>query len=229
VKQSFVIITHNKNVPRIPVSPRNKIYLYTMNDKESLQDEAAFVFKEKRKWQIALRRYVLNGNKSSEYAPYFGIDSENFRKWIALQFTEDQHWDNFSTAWQFDHIMPVAFFDLKKEEDLRLCWNFINIRVEYLEKGRQPGKTPEIFAARHYFQQLYQATGLPFCSKMLEKIKNIEDAAIASTEKLAGFIAEKQAYLEALAPLAPYDYDKLNAGTSIERVIEENNLLKRFS
>jgi hypothetical protein len=199
-----------------------------MNEEGNLQDEAAFVFKEKRKWQIALRRYVLNGNKSSEYAPFFGIDSENFRKWIAIQFTQGQNWDNFSTAWQFDHVIPVAFFDLKKEEDLKLCWNFINIRVESIEKGRLPGKTPEVFAARHYFQQLYKATGLPFCSKMLEKIKNIEDAALTDTEKLSGFIAENRTYLEKLEALAPYEYDKLNAGTSIERVMEENNLLKRF-
>jgi hypothetical protein len=199
-----------------------------MNEEENLQDEAAFVFKEKRKWQIALRRYVLNRNKSLEYAPYFGIDSENFRKWIALQFTGDQHWDNFSIAWQFDHVVPVAFFNLKKEEDLKLCWNFINIRVESIGKGNQPGRIPEIIIAKHYYQQLYEATGLPFCSKMLERIKNMEQAAMPDTEKLAGFITENYAYLEKLAPLAPYDYDKLNAGTSIERVIEENNLLKRF-
>ncbi len=219
----------NKNVPRIPVSLRNKFYLYYMVENENLHDEAAFVFKEKRKWQIALRRYVLNGNKSSEYAPYFGLDSENFRKWISLQFTAEQNWDNFSTQWQFDHVVPVAFFNLKDEEDLKLCWNFINIRVETLDKSRAAGKiSPGIFVALHYFQELYNATGLPFCGKMLEKIKNIEDAAITDTEKLAGFIAENHAYLEKLTPLGPYDYDKINSGTSIERVIEENNLMKRF-
>jgi hypothetical protein len=199
-----------------------------MNEKDNLQDEAAFAFKEKRKWQIALRRYVLSRNKSSEYAPYFGIDSENFRKWIALQFTEGQNWDNFSAAWQFDHVVPVAFFDLKKEEDRKLCWNFINIRVESIAKGKLPGKIPEIFTAKHYFQRLYDTTGLPFCSKMLEKINETEQTAKPDTEKLAEFIAENHAYLEKLAPLAPYDYDKLNTGTSIERVIEENNLLRRF-
>ncbi len=186
------------------------------------------MFKEKRKWQIALRRYILNRNKSSEYAPYFGIDSENFRKWIALQFTGAQNWDNFSDAWQFDHIVPIGCFDLKNDEDLKLCWNFINIRVESIDKDKLRGKLPEIFTAQHYFQQLFQTTGLLFCSKMLEKIKKIEQAAITDTEKLAGFIAENHGYLEKLIALAPYDYDKLNSGTSIDRVIEENNLLKKF-
>jgi hypothetical protein len=198
-------------------------------DTTSQQDEAAFVFKEKRKWQIALRRYVLNRNKSSEYAPYFGIDHQSFRNWIALQFGPGQNWDNFSTAWQFDHVVPVAFFDLKSEADLRLCWNFINIRVEVLDKNGATGKIPDIFAAKHYFQSLYDTTQLPFCAAMLAKIAEIERSATANTEKQAVFIKDNQAYLEKLAGLASYDYDKLNSGTSIDRVIEENNLLEKFS
>jgi hypothetical protein len=204
------------------------VYLYSMNEMDNLQDEAAFVFKEKRKWQIALRRYVLNRNKSSEYAPYFGIDSEHFRKWIALQFTDGQDWDHFSVSWQFDHVVPVAFFDLKKEEDLILCWNFLNIRVQSIDKNKQPGKIPEILAARSYFKQLYQLTRHPFCKKMLDKIDNIEQTVVINTEKQAAFITEKHDYLVKLANFSAYDYDQLNAGTDIDRVIEEQNLLKKF-
>ena len=75
---------------------------------------ADFNFNEKRKWQIALRRYVLEKNKSSQYARYFGLPIYMFRNWIELQFDESLNWDNFSTAWQFDHIVPIALFDLKK-------------------------------------------------------------------------------------------------------------------
>jgi hypothetical protein len=202
-------------------------YIYSMNDTVQ-EDEAAFVFKEKRKWQIALRRYVLNRNKSSEYAPYFGIDNQNFRSWIEGQFAGNQNWDNFSTAWQFDHVVPVAFFDLKSAADLKLCWNFINIRVEALDKNNTNSKIPDIFAARHYFLSLYGTTQLPFCALMLEKIEQIERSAIVNTEKQAGFIEQHREYLQKLATFASYDYDKLNSGTHIDRVIEENNLLKKF-
>ena len=68
----------------------------------SIETEAKFIFKEKRKWQIALRRYILNGLKCVDYASYFGIDSANFRKWIETHFDEDINWGNFSKVWQFE-------------------------------------------------------------------------------------------------------------------------------
>ena len=95
----------------------------------TIEKDAKFVFNEKRKWQIALRRYIIAGFKCFNYAPYFGIDAANFRKWIEIQFDKDTNWENFSKAWQFDHIVPVAYFNLKDEVDLKLCWNFINIWV----------------------------------------------------------------------------------------------------
>jgi hypothetical protein len=203
------------------------IYLYSMGNKQ--EQEAGFIFKEKRKWQIALRRYVLNGNKSSDYAPYFGIDSKNFRNWIELQFAQGQNWDNFSKAWQFDHVVPVAFFDLANEDDLRLCWNFINIRIEGLDESRASGKvSPGIFSAIHYYQSLYAATGWAFCQQMLTKIEQIREASAIDTTAQANFITQNGPYLTKLAGFTPYDYDKLNSGTTADRIIAENELLSRF-
>src|SRR6188474_3101936 len=82
--------------------------------------------REKRKWQVALRRYVLDKNLSPAYAWYFGLSIDQFRNWIEIQFTEGLSWENFGSAWQFDHVIPVAYFDFSLEEDLLLCWNFIN-------------------------------------------------------------------------------------------------------
>lgn len=89
--------------------------------------------REKRKWQLALRRYVLEKNISPGYAPYFGLNIVKFRQWIEIQFTGELNWENFGAAWQFEHIVPLAYFDFSIEDDMHLCWNFINIRVESLE------------------------------------------------------------------------------------------------
>ena len=40
---------------------------------------------EKRKWQLAFRRYVLEGTPSEAYAPYFGIDRVQLRKHAQLR------------------------------------------------------------------------------------------------------------------------------------------------
>ena len=45
-------------------------------------------FREKRKWQLSYRRYVLEKAPSEAYAPYFGLDIETLRQWFEAQFTE---------------------------------------------------------------------------------------------------------------------------------------------
>ena len=59
--------------------------------------------RERKKWQIALRRYVIEGQPSSFYAPYFGIDIKNFRKWIELQLNEELDWEKPTKDWRFEH------------------------------------------------------------------------------------------------------------------------------
>ena len=119
---------------------------------ESLQQK-----REKRRWQMALRRYVIEKNPSSAYAKYFGLDIEFFREWITIQFREDLSWSNFALKWQFDHIVPVAYFDYSNEEDLLLCWNFINIRVERIEPNKVRGNRVDVMAVRTYFEEIGRA------------------------------------------------------------------------
>jgi hypothetical protein len=84
---------------------------------------------EKRKWQIALRRYVLEGSPARNYAPYFGLDIKNMRYWFELQFEKDYSWNNFGKRWQFSHLIQVTHFDFESELELNLCWNFTNLCV----------------------------------------------------------------------------------------------------
>src|SRR5205085_7867496 len=149
---------------------------------------ALLKFREKRKWQIALRRYVLEKNISSFYAPYFGLDLENMRKWFALQFDPEMSWDDFGNKWQFDHIVPVTFFDFSDETDLRLCWNFTNIRVEKFQRNKDRSNRLDVLAAKTYFEELYNQTLYPICGKMLDKIDRLEISNLTSTEKQKKFI-----------------------------------------
>ena len=148
--------------------------------------------REKRKWQIALRRYVIEKAQSGAYARYFGLDIEFFREWIAIQFKNGLSWDNFAEKWQFDHIVPVAYFDFANEEDLLLCWNFINIRVEGIELNKVRGNRIDVMGVRTYFENLYNRTKYPFCLRMLNKITTIEVANIESNKELEGFIIKNQ-------------------------------------
>ena len=189
---------------------------------------ADFNFNEKRKWQIALRRYVLEKNKSSQYARYFGLPIYMFRNWIELQFDESLNWDNFSTAWQFDHIVPIALFDLKEEEELKLCWSFINIRVENILHNKTKGNRADMYEIKRYFEKLHQKTHFPLCLLMIDKLNKLDVLELTASQKQQNFLLENKTYLETVSTFGTYEFTQLNQGDKIEDVLEQKNQLKQF-
>ena len=185
-------------------------------------------FREKRKWQLALRRYVLEPNASSAYAFYFGLGQSEFRIWIQIQFTEGLDWENFGIEWQFDHIVPVAYFDFSKEEDLLLCWNFINIRVEKIGLNKNRGHRVDVLAVKCYFEALYKKTGYSFCSKMLEKINIIEVSNIVSDPVIEDFIIQNKEHLEKVSTLTKEEFARLNIGVSLSDILLQRKILSKF-
>jgi hypothetical protein len=189
---------------------------------------ALALFREKRKWQLALRRYVLEKQVSEFYAPYFGIDIEGFRNWIAIQFTGNLHWDNFGSAWQFEHIIPVAYFDFDNEQDLRLCWNFCNIKVEAIDKEDSEHGKINLLSARRYYQELYDRSGYAICQSMLEKISRVEEGVNIQLSVLEGFLQDNKSRLEQMKELESEDYLRLNKGDSLESILMEKEILRKF-
>lgn len=183
-------------------------------------------FREKRKWQISLRRYVLEGSPCVEYAPYFGLDAENMRKWVASQFREGMNWDNFGKEWQFEQIIPVSFFDLSKEPDLKICWSFINLRVEHA--GKSGAAKTDLLVAKSYFRDLYEATGYAPCITMLQKIEEIEANERLNTEKQQDFIRENKEYLENIRQFSAFEFELLNAGRSVAEIKKEMECIKNI-
>ena len=191
--------------------------------------ESDLVFREKRKWQLALRRYILERNPSQVYAPYFGLSIEDFRIWISLQFTSVLNWENFADTWQFDHIVPISYFNFNNEEDLKLCWNFINIRVEVNDINKIGANTIDVLTAQPYFERLYQKTGYEMCNRMLVKIKSIQENNIQNEPVLESFIRDNKQKFELLSTLNSEDYYRLNkGGILLDDLILEKSILKKF-
>lgn len=174
--------------------------------------------RDKRKWQIALRRYVLEKKWSAAYAPYFGIDINHFRQWVSLQFAGEAHWENFGTLWQFDHIVPLAYFDFDRESDLRLCWNFTNIRIEHSIKKEFKGI--DVLGARRYFETLYSNTGYHICGEMLSKLTEIEAAQVRESGPQEHFLAENADYLATISGFSSYEFEQLNEGVPMKIILD---------
>ena len=190
--------------------------------------EPLLKFREKRKWQLALRRYVLQRNISASYAFYFGLSIEQFRNWIEIQFTEELNWENFGSAWQFDHIVPVTYFDFSIEEDLVLCWNFSNIRVETIDINKNRGSRIDVMAVKPYFESLYKKTGFPLCIKMIDKISKLELSNIGSEPVIEEFIIKNKEHLDIISSLNKQEFNRLNSGNTIQDILLEREIIKKF-
>lgn len=197
-----------------------------MEDEERYSNKE--IFRLKRKWQIALRRYVLERSPCPAYARYFGLPIELFREWIEAQFDATTNWDNFSERWQFDHIVPLAYFNFKSETDLRLCWNFINIRIEKIHMNKNGGHGVDVIAAKAYFTDLLAKTGYKLCVEMIQKIDAIEISQIKSNVQLESFITRYAHVLNDIKDFSAYDLERINSGLTIADIIVERKMLERF-
>lgn len=186
-------------------------------------------FREKRKWQIALRRYVVEKQKTVDYAPYFGIDIMNFRKWIELQFDQGLKWENFGKSWQLDHIIPLAYFDFKSQPDLKLCWNFINIRVEKSHSTSIKGSRVDVLTAKTFFNDLFNNTRFGICLEMIRKIELIELSHSGVKNKLESFVQQHYDYLSSIESFSGYEFEQLNLGVGIEDILLEKAMLMKFN
>ena len=212
-------------------TPKHELVLCMARKRWTPQTEitdSLIKFREKRKWQLGFRRYVIEKMPSEAYAPYFGLDIETLRQWFELQFTEGLNWDNFGKAWQFDHIVPTSYFDFTMEQDRQLCWNFINIRVAKLAEAK-PIRPVDLLAIRPYFQELAAKTGYSLCSKMLEKLHEIETQPIVSDSAMEQFILKNKNAFENILTLDTEEFNRLNQGTSLADILLEREILRKFS
>jgi hypothetical protein len=200
---------------KIPKMPRKKW------EAKTEVTEALLRSREKRKWQISLRRYVIEKMPCPPYAPYFGLDIENIRKWFEYQFIQDVNWGSFAKNWQFDHIIPVTYFDHSLDEELRLCWNFTNLRVEPFQRNKDRGNRLDVLGARSYFNELYLKTGYPVTKALKDKLDRIELLEFLSSEPQQRFLAEHKQYLTQIEDYSIFEFELLNHGRSLEEVKKE--------
>jgi hypothetical protein len=107
---------------------------------------------------IMKRRFskIVKGDKiSSRMLALLGCSPDDLRAWIESQWEEWMHWGNIGYSvkgrWQIDHIIPCSWFDHEKQEDLEVCWHYLNLRplcaVENNARSNNPNNLIETIAA----------------------------------------------------------------------------------
>jgi hypothetical protein len=85
-------------------------------------------FRLKKIMRTRFAKTVMKEKKYSKILNYLGVSLDYFKQWIEYQFNDKMSWDNQGTYWDFDHVMPCNSYDFSKEENIKLCFNWTNIR-----------------------------------------------------------------------------------------------------
>ena len=196
-------------------------------NKQDTQQGDEIQLKLKRKWQIALRRYIIDNNPSASYAPYFGLPSAKFKNWLELQFYAGMTWGNFGKTWNITQRVPSSLFDLTAEDELKLCWHYINISVQAL--AEPPSEAPQkLIATKIFFETMYAATAIVKCREMTDKIVEIEKIVQIDSQILLKFLRENQNLLKEVESFESDDFARLNKGEDMHTLLMEKEIIKKY-
>ena len=83
-------------------------------------------------------RVALRGNyKTGSAVKDLGCSIEDFRLYIAKQFSVGMSWDNHGTVWQLDHIRPLALFDLGDRGQFLQACHYTNLQPLFSEDHKR--------------------------------------------------------------------------------------------
>jgi len=106
--------------------------------------------KEHKKWkqriQCSLVQIVIGRARTSKYEKYLGCSVEEFLKYLNVKFEDWMNWFNYGKAslkkqtWNLGHVRAANTFDLSKEQDRLVCFNYTNLRPIDARKNAQQAR-----------------------------------------------------------------------------------------
>ncbi len=69
---------------------------------------------------------LLKQNKTNLTIELLGCSLEIFKSYLETQFKPEMNWNNYSTYWEIDHIIPCSSFDLTDIEQQKQCFHYTN-------------------------------------------------------------------------------------------------------
>ena len=76
---------------------------------------------------------VQNVMKTNKTIDLLECSHSFFKSWIIHQLFGNMTIDNFGSVWQIDHCLAIASFNLLDENNLKACFNWINLRPMYVK------------------------------------------------------------------------------------------------
>lgn len=129
---------------KLPVVKYYKNHEHTKRVKreyESRQMRESLIHKLRHVFRRAARRACEAGGKRKEYRSekYLGCTVAEAKLHIQKQFKRGMHWNNYGTAWHIDHIIPLAKWDLTKEDQRIRAANILNLQPMWARDNMKKG------------------------------------------------------------------------------------------
>jgi hypothetical protein len=105
------------------IDHRKELNQYRKNKLNSNPD-----FKLKHNLRNQFRKLIKGIHKKNSVLFYLDCTVEELKCHLESLFTSEMQWDNWGTVWHIDHKIPCNYFDFKNENDLKKCWNFLNLQ-----------------------------------------------------------------------------------------------------
>ena len=134
----------------------------------------------KKRYSISLRRFVkgegmkLDNYNRNEILRFIVLSRTDFREYIQHQFIEGMTWENYCLEWEIDHIVPISSFNMSDEEDLNLCWHYLNLMPMKCEDNEMKGNSL-YFAKIELEKRQKVLTGNKILQKLINKIEENEE------------------------------------------------------
>lgn len=72
------------------------------------------------------------------------MNAWEMREYVESQWLEGMNWDNYGDVWVVDHIVPLKYFDARAEKEMKICWNYNNLKPSYRLDNHAKGYCLEV-------------------------------------------------------------------------------------
>lgn len=97
------------------------------NEKQKYRHHTDIVFRINKNIRTRIHN-MLKQNKTNHTDELIGCTRLQLIEWLGSQLTPGLTWENYGKEWHVDHVIPIAFFNIKKVSQQFLAFNWTNLQ-----------------------------------------------------------------------------------------------------
>jgi len=112
-------------------SNRRKNNRKDINERERRKYNTNIDLRFKCKIRKLTARHIHEKNVMVDLFDILNCKSELFDKWLEFNYDEKINKSNYGSYWEVDHVVPIGTFDMKDNEQKRICYSWFNTSPLY--------------------------------------------------------------------------------------------------